>query len=253
MSLLWDGQREISCKVAKGGINMKKVVCLISGGLDSATVMGMMLAEGKVVIPRTFDYGQLHKREIESSRQVVSYYMDKFPEQVSPLEVVELSFLKTLGGSALTDQTLKVPTQREEKEMSKNIPITYVPGRNTILLSIALSIAEVKNADFIAIGVNAIDFSGYPDCRPEYIDSMNKIASLSSKRAVEGHPITILAPLLNMTKRQIILEGTELEVPYHLTWSCYQGGGKPCGECDSCKLRARGFEEARLKDPSLSS
>jgi len=232
---------------------MSNVVCLVSGGLDSATVLGLMLAEGHYVFPRTFNYGQLHKRELESAQQVVWYYQRMFPAQLATLEVVELLFLKKLGGSALTDPTLAVPLQRTDGEISKKIPITYVPGRNTILLSIALSIAEVKNADGVAIGVNALDYSGYPDCRPEYIDAMNGVAKLSSKRAVEGRPITILAPLLHMTKRDIIVKGTEIGVPYELTWSCYQGGGKPCGKCDSCILRARGFEEAGLKDPSLSS
>jgi 7-cyano-7-deazaguanine synthase len=225
-------------------------VCLISGGLDSATVLGILLEQGYNVFPRTFDYGQLHRREIMSAKNIIQYYRRKYPSHLEAHAVVELSVLKTLGGSALTDSKLRVPVERPSSEMTEKIPVTYVPGRNTILLSIALSIAEVVDADVIGIGVNHLDYSGYPDCRPEYIEAFNQLARLSSKRAVEGHPIRIYAPLLKLTKSEIIKRGTEIGVPYHLTWSCYQGGGKPCGVCDSCILRAQGFKEAGLEDPA---
>jgi 7-cyano-7-deazaguanine synthase len=230
---------------------ISSAICLISGGLDSATVLGILLEQGYKVYPRTFDYGQLHKREIQSAKNIVSYYKDKYPGHLLPVGVVELGVLKTIGGSALTNHNITVPTQRDNSEMSSHIPVTYVPGRNTILLSIALSIAETVDADLVGIGVNHLDYSGYPDCRPEYIEAFNNLARLSSKRAVEGHPIRIYAPLLKLTKSEIIKRGTEIGVPYHLTWSCYQGGGKPCGVCDSCILRAQGFKEAGLEDPAI--
>ncbi len=217
-----------------------KAVVLLSGGLDSTTTLAIALNDGCEVYPITFRYGQRHNREIESSKKICEHYGLK-------LRIVDIN-LREIGGSALTDN-IDVPKNRSLEKISSEIPITYVPARNTIFLSIALGYAEVLNADRIYIGVNALDYSGYPDCRPEYIEEFNKLSRLATKRGVEGKPINIIAPLINMTKGQIIKKGMELRVPYELTWSCYEGGEKACGKCDSCILRLKGFMEAGEKDP----
>ncbi len=216
-----------------------RAVVLLSGGLDSSTVLAMAIDMGYEVHALSFDYGQRHSRELESAKRIAEYY--KVPHKIIKID------LRQIGGSALTDD-IDVP-ERSEEEIGGGIPITYVPARNTILLSYALGYAEVIDADAIFYGANAIDYSGYPDCRPEYVEAFEKCANLGTKRGVEGKPIKILAPIINMTKADIIRKGMELGVPYELTWSCYRGGKKACGKCDSCILRLKGFMEAGYEDP----
>jgi 7-cyano-7-deazaguanine synthase len=190
----------------------------------------------------SFDYGQRHRRELESARAVAkalgaaSHATMRVP-------------MGELGGSALTQGDLAVPTGRSEAEMGADIPITYVPARNVVFLSLALGLAEVRDADAIVIGANALDYSGYPDCRPEFFRAFQEAARLGTKRGVEGRPIRIEVPLQHMTKADIVREGLRVEAPLELTWSCYQGGLEACGECDSCRLRLKGFREAGVRDP----
>lgn len=218
---------------------MKKAVCLLSGGLDSSTAIAIAKDEGYELYALSFDYGQLHTRELNSARDLARYYGVK--EHV-------VYRLQNFGGSALVDRKMEMPVDRKEEEMT-DIPASYVPARNTVFLSIALGWAEVLDADAIFIGVNALDYSGYPDCRPEFIEAYQRMADLATKKGVEGGKIEIKAPLLEMTKADIIRKGMELGVPYELTWSCYKGGGKACGRCDSCLLRLKGFREAGYSDP----
>ena len=189
----------------------------------------------------SFEYGQRHSQELEGSRALAEHY--HLPEH----KIISLGFTDLLR-SALTDPTVELPEGREPDEM-QDIPDSYVPARNTIMLSIAVAYAEIIGADAIFIGVNALDYSGYPDCRPEYIEAFQRMANLATKRAVEGQPITIETPLLHLTKAQIIAKGMELGVPYRHTWSCYRGGEKACGTCDSCVLRLKGFSESGYEDP----
>jgi len=225
---------------------MEKAVVLFSGGLDSSSCLAMALDQGYEVFPLSFDYGQRHVVEIEKAELFFEHYKKKeaFKEQLHELFLFKLD-LRQLGGSALTDEGLEVADFRDEA----GIPSTYVPGRNTIFLSLALAYAEVVKADHIYIGVNAVDYSGYPDCRPEYIKAYQGMATLATKRGVEGRPVTIHTPLLHLKKSEIIKKGLELGVPYQLTCSCYRGEEPACGTCDSCVLRLRGFEEAGLEDP----
>lgn len=236
--------------------NRKKAVVLTSGGLDSTTCIGIALDQERSVYPLSVEYGQRHKRELKAIEDVVEYFRNKNVEslpyglvyRVSNLKRVSID-LTTIGGSALTDSSIEVPTDRDEKTMASDIPITYVPARNTILLSIALAYAEVIKADEIWIGANQVDYSGYPDCREEFLEQFEILGNLATKVGVEGSVLKIKAPLLNLTKAQIIKKGTDLGVPYHLTWSCYKGENKACGICDSCKLRLAGFKEAGSEDP----
>ncbi len=216
-----------------------KAVVLLSGGLDSSTVLAIALEMGYEVHALSFDYGQRHSRELESAKKIAKYF--NVPHKIIKID------LRQIGGSALTDN-IDVP-ERNMDEIEKEIPITYVPARNTILLSLALGYAEVIDADAIFYGANAIDYSGYPDCRPEYVEAFERVANLGTKRGVEGKPIKIIAPIIHMTKAEIIKKGMELGVPYELTWSCYKGGKKACGKCDSCLLRLKGFMEAGYEDP----
>lgn len=218
-----------------------RAVVLLSGGLDSATCLAMAIDLGYFCYALSFEYGQQHSRELDSSRALARHY------DLPGHKVVSLAFTDLLT-SALTDPDIDLPTGRNTDEM-RDIPASYVPARNTIMLSIAVAYAEVIGADAIFIGVNALDYSGYPDCRPEYIEAFQRVANLATKRAVEGDPVTIETPLLHMTKAQIIARGMELGVPYRRTWSCYQGGEKACGVCDSCVLRLKGFREAGVEDP----
>ncbi len=221
--------------------HIKKAVIILSGGLDSTTCMGMAKEAGYELFPITFDYGQRHRMEINNARSVAQFY------GVSErLHVIALDFLRTIGGSALTDDTIHVPTEGVQDE---EIPVTYVPGRNLLFLSIATSYAEVIGAEAIYIGVNALDYSGYPDCRPEFIEKVEEVIRSATKAGVSGHTIRIETPLIHMTKAEIIKEGMRLEVPYHLTTSCYNGHEEACGICDSCRLRLKGFEEAGHTDP----
>lgn len=216
-------------------------VVLASGGLDSTVVAAIATSECKSLTLVTFDYGQRHRREVEAAAAVANYYA---AEQV----VVKLNS-GAWGGSALTDPSIELPMARE---INSSIPPTYVPARNLIFLSVALGIAEARDADFVYIGVNTLDYSGYPDCRQAFIEAFEDAARLGLKRGVEGNPILIKTPLINMNKADIVREGIRIEAPLRLTWSCYAGGIAPCGTCDACVLRARGFSEAGVPDPALT-
>jgi 7-cyano-7-deazaguanine synthase len=223
---------------------MKPAVVLLSGGVDSATTLAIAKAEGYEVFALSFRYGQRHEIEIDSAEQVAKSL------GVSEHRVIDID-LRGFGGSALTD-AVEVPKKRGADEIASGIPITYVPARNTIFLSYALAWAEVIGAHDIFIGVNALDYSGYPDCRPEFIAQFEKLAHVATKAGVEGTRYQIHAPLIEMTKEQIIREGTKLGVQFSLTMSCYDPtpDGRACGECDSCLFRAKGFREAGMPDPT---
>ena len=218
----------------------KKAVVLCSGGLDSTTILAMAVHEGYECHTLTFDYGQRHRSELVSARRLSRLL------GASDHRVVHLG-LGAIGGSALTDDGIAVPEDEE-----KGIPATYVPARNTVFLSIALGYAEVIGARSIFIGVNAVDYSGYPDCRPEYIDAYAKMAALATRAAVEGNPPGIETPLMYLTKAEIIRLGLGLGLDYAKTVSCYQADdrGLACGKCASCRLRKAGFEEAGVEDPT---
>lgn len=227
-------------------VNKKRAVIILSGGLDSATCMGITKAQGYSLFPLTFDYGQRHLREIEQARLVAAHYGAD-----ENLKVVALPFLRDFGASALTDLNIEVPVVEgtSDEDQTDDIPVTYVPGRNLMFLSIAASYAEAIGAQAIYIGVNALDYSGYPDCRPEFIHKVQNVIDAGTKAGAEGVPIQIETPLLEWTKAEIIREGLRLKVPYHLTTSCYNGEEEACGECDSCRLRLKGFKEAGAVDP----
>jgi len=222
----------------------EKAVVLLSGGLDSTTTLAIARAAGFELYAMSFDYGQRHSLEIESARRVAkSMQVEK--------HLVAAFDLRAIGGSALTDQ-IEVPKERRAEEIASGVPVTYVPARNTIFLSFALAWAEVLGAKDIFIGVNALDYSGYPDCRPEYIEAFEKMATLATKAGVEGRmPLKIHAPLITMSKAEIIRTGLKLGVDYSMTHSCYDptAGGIACGACDSCRLRLKGFAEAGASDP----
>jgi 7-cyano-7-deazaguanine synthase len=223
-----------------------KAVVLLSGGLDSATVLAIAEQQGFAPYALSFRYGQRHAHEVEAATRIA---------QAHPVRqhVISQIDLRQMGGSALTDD-LAVPKKASADEIDDQIPITYVPARNTIFLSFALAWAEVLNAGDIFIGVNALDYSGYPDCRPEYIEAFQRMANLATKTAVEGTlPVRIHAPLITLTKAQIIQRGLELGVNYGLTTSCYDPdpAGRSCGHCDSCLLRLRGFAENGVPDPAI--
>lgn len=227
---------------------MPRAVLLLSGGLDSTTLLAHAIHHGFDVHAMTFRYGQRHASEIEAARRVASAYA------VRDHVIVDID-LRTFGGSALTSDA-EVPKDRPPHEMGEGIPITYVPARNTIFLSFALAWAEVLEAGDIFIGVNALDYSGYPDCRPEYIAAYERMANLATRGGVEGtNPIHIRTPLIALTKAQIIRHGLELGVDYSMTQSCYDpdASGAACGHCDACQLRLRGFAEAGVRDPALYS
>jgi len=219
---------------------MKNAVVLLSGGLDSATVLAMALKQGFNCYALSIDFGQRHHAELAASERVAQAI------GVHEHRVVKVD-MTGFGGSALTDKHIAVPLQPGE-----GIPATYVPARNTIMLSMTLAWAEVLNAQDIFIGVNAVDYSGYPDCRPAYIEAFERMANLATKAAVEGKEIQIHAPLMNMSKSEIVQLGSSLGVDYSLTVSCYQADeeGRACGLCDSCRLRRAGFEIAGVKDPT---
>ena len=218
----------------------KRAVILVSGGLDSTTVLAMAQSQGYACYTLSFDYGQRHRAEL--------YAADRVSHALGDVEhkLVKLN-LDSIGGSALTDMSIAVP-----EEETAGIPITYVPARNTVFLSIALGWAEVLGAHDIFIGVNAVDYSGYPDCRPEYIAAFETMANLATRAGVEGQKITIHTPLMQLGKGDIILAGIALGVDYAITVSCYQAteGGLACDKCDSCRLRRQGFADAGLEDPT---
>jgi len=219
---------------------IKKAVILVSGGLDSSTVLAIAKQQGFDCYTLSFDYGQRHRSELFAAAKVSDAM------QVMEHKVVSLD-LATIGGSALTDTNIEVPEYE-----TTGIPVTYVPARNTVFLSIALGWAEVLGANDIFVGVNAVDYSGYPDCRPDYINAFEQMANLATKAGVEGNKLTVHAPLINMTKGQIIQAGIKNGVDYSATVSCYQADeeGAACGVCDSCRLRKQGFIDAGVKDPT---
>lgn len=220
---------------------MSKAVILLSGGLDSTTVLAIAKSRGYDCYALSFDYGQKQRSELESSISIAK------KSNVIEHRIMKIS-LSDIGGSALTDQSIDVPKYSDSDE----IPITYVPARNTIFLSFALAWAEVVDCQTIFIGVNALDYSGYPDCRPEFIEAFENMANLATKQSVEGDRIQIKTPLISMTKAEIIKKGLGLGVDYSETTSCYDANtlGEACGECDACVLRKIGFENANVKDPT---
>jgi 7-cyano-7-deazaguanine synthase len=219
---------------------LKTAVVLLSGGLDSATVLAIARAEGWRCHALTVDYGQRHRAELEAARHVAR------AGGAAEHRIVSLD-LRIFGGSALTDASVEVPTVPSE-----GIPVTYVPARNTIFLALALAYAEVSQADAIFTGANAVDYSGYPDCRPEFVAAFERLANLATKRAVEGEPVSVAAPIIHLSKAQIVKRGRELGVDFSLTVSCYNADaeGRACGRCDSCRFRREGFEQAGVADPT---
>lgn len=217
---------------------MKRAVVLLSGGLDSATVLAMAREQGFECYALSVDYGQRHHAELAAAQEVARTLGAREHRVVS----IDLT---GFGGSALTDDNIAVP-----ESASNGIPVTYVPARNTIMLSLALAWAEVLQAQDIFFGVNAVDYSGYPDCRPEYVEAFERLANLATQAAVEGKPLTLHAPLLRLTKAEIIRQGMRLGVDYAITVSCYQADeqGRACGRCDSCRLRSEGFQSAGVPD-----
>ena len=218
----------------------KKAIILLSGGLDSVTVLAMAKQQGYAVYALSFDYGQKHNAELNSARKIAQDY------QLIEHKIISLG-LGSIGGSALTDDALSVPVTPQA-----GIPVTYVPARNTVFLSFALGWAEVLGAHDIFIGVNAVDYSGYPDCRPKFIEAFQALANVATKAGVEGHQIKIHAPLIHMSKGEIIQQGTKLQVNYAQTVSCYVASseGLACGECDACRFRQQGFVQAGVSDPT---
>ena len=223
----------------------KRAVVLLSGGLDSATVLAMAKAEGYDCFVLSFDYGQRSVTELNAAKAIAS--------SIGVIEhrVLRLN-LEDFGGSALTDHSLHMPEAETESIPESGIPLTYVPARNTVFLSLALGWAEVLDADAIFIGVNAVDYSGYPDCRPEFIKAFEQMAALATRQGVEGAPIRIKTPLIDLTKAEIIQAGVSLGLDYAQTVSCYQAdeAGRACGRCDSCRLRSIGFKDAGIDDPT---
>ncbi|MBD3290266.1 7-cyano-7-deazaguanine synthase QueC [candidate division KSB1 bacterium] len=224
----------------------EKAVILLSGGLDSTTVLASAKDEGYELYALSIRYGQRHQFELEAAKKIARYF------NVAQHLVLDIDMRK-IGGSALTDR-IDVPKSQNIDSMEKNnIPITYVPARNTIFLSFALAWAEVLNACHIFIGANAVDYSGYPDCRPEYIEAFEKMSNLATRTGVAGKHISVHAPIIHLNKAEIIRKGVELGVDFTLTHSCYDPSrdGKACGSCDSCQLRKKGFREAGIQDPTM--
>ena len=222
--------------------NTTKAVVLLSGGLDSTTALALARYEGRQCYALSFDYGQRSQVELAAAKRVAEHFQVK-EHRILPLD------LSSIGGSALTDKSIDVP----ETLTQSGIPVTYVPARNTIFLSMALAWAEVLDAREIFIGVNAVDYSGYPDCRPNFIRAFETMANLATKAAVENKTLSIRTPLIHLKKQDIIRKGHQLGVDYSLTVSCYQADmeGRACGVCDSCRLRKQGFEKAQIADPTL--
>lgn len=218
----------------------RKAIILLSGGLDSTTCLAKARAEGFECYALSFSYGQKHSSELSAATRIADLHKTKLHK------IIDLD-LASFGGSALTDDSIKVPIDETD-----GIPVTYVPARNTVFLSVALAWAEVLKADAIFVGVNAVDYSGYPDCRPEYIDAFQRMADLATKTGIEGHGVKIKTPLIDLTKAEIIKLGHSLGVDYSKTVSCYQADdlGKACGECDSCRIRALAFDKADIADPT---
>ncbi|MVN87021.1 7-cyano-7-deazaguanine synthase QueC [Deinococcus sp. HMF7620] len=204
----------------------ERAVVLLSGGLDSSTVLGLATRAGLACTALSFRYGQRHTIELERASQIAAHFGASH-------RVVDIN-IGAFGGSALTDETMAVPTGGTSAEI---IPPTYVPGRNTVFIAIGLSLAEAIGASTLHLGINAVDYSGYPDCRPEYLAAYQRLADLATKAGIEGHGAQLVAPLQHLTKADIVREALAVDVPVNVTWSCYQGGQEPCGECDSCRIR----------------
>ncbi len=223
-----------------------KAVILVSGGLDSTTVLAIAKSQGYECYTLSFDYGQRHRAELLAAEKL-SASMGSAEHKTISLD------LRTIGGSALTDDKIAVPDYQSTDEQESQIPVTYVPARNTVFLSIALGWAEVLGANDIFIGVNAVDYSGYPDCRPDYITAYENMANLATKATIEGQKLRIQTPLIDLTKAEIIQKGSSIGVDYAQTISCYQANndGHACGKCDSCHLRKQGFADAGVTDPTL--
>ncbi|MEQ1919620.1 MAG: 7-cyano-7-deazaguanine synthase QueC [Elusimicrobiota bacterium] len=224
---------------------MKKkgiAVVLLSGGLDSTTALYWAKSEYSSVVALSIRYGQRHVKELNAARAIA---------RAAKIQIHEVSLsLPWLGGSSLTNSSLRIPNMPLKKIGQGGIPSTYVPGRNTIFLSLAVSLADAVGASAIVIGANALDYSGYPDCRPPFINAFGVVAKRGTKRGSEGKPLKILAPLLRLDKKGVVRLAQKVGAPLRLTWSCYAGGARQCGKCDSCKLRAKGFSEAGLPDPA---
>ena len=221
---------------------MAEAIVLLSGGLDSSTVLALAKERGYEVIALTFDYGQKHKRELNSSRKMARHF--KAEDHI----IVPLN-LGDLLRSSLIRESMPIPENRTEEEISSGVPSTYVPSRNIIFLSIAASIAESRGAEVIFIATNSVDFSGYPDCTAEFISAFQRTLDIGTQAGREGRGIRIEAPILTKSKGDIVREAVRLKVPMEDTWSCYKGGVKACGKCDSCLLRLRGFSDAGIRDP----
>lgn len=230
------------------GDRQQSAVVLVSGGLDSATTLAIARHEGFACHALSFDYGQRHRIELDAARSVA--------KSLGAVEhIIQKIDLRAFGGSALTDD-IAVPKDRMPASAQHQVPVTYVPARNTIFLSFALALAEVRNAQNVFIGVNAVDYSGYPDCRPEFIKAYEHMANLATRAGTEGHHLRIHTPLIDLSKQQIISRGLDLGVDYSMTFSCYDPApaprtNQPCGHCDSCLLRAAGFKAAGVPDPAL--
>jgi len=220
----------------------KKAVCLISGGLDSAVTAFIAKKQGYDLYALSFRYGQRHEKELSCAKKITKAVGAKD-------HIIFNIDLQKFGGSSLLTSSSRQIKNHALNDIGKTIPSTYVPARNTVFLSLALAYAEAIDAVAIFIGANAVDYSAYPDCRPNYIRAYQHLANLATKRGVEGKPIRINAPLLHLTKAEIIKTGVKLNVPFGKTWSCYRGEVKACGHCDSCRLRLKGFQEAEVKDP----
>jgi len=221
----------------------KKAVVLLSGGLDSTTALYWAKTKGYSPVALAVRYGQRHHRELRAARAVA---------KAAGAPIHEVSFaLPWLAGSSLTNAKMKLPEIALAKIGRGGVPSTYVPGRNTIFLALAASLADAIGAEAIVIGANALDYSGYPDCRPPFLNAFSKVAKLGTKRGAENKPLKVLAPLLHLDKKGIVRLAKKVGAPLSLTWSCYAGGWRPCGRCDSCQLRAKGFREAGAEDPAL--
>lgn len=218
---------------------MPGAVVLLSGGLDSTTTLAQAIADGCTVTALSFRYGQRHTKELVSAANVAEFFGVKHV-------IVDLDL--SMFRSALTRPELDVPENRDESQMGQDIPITYVPARNIIMMSVAAGLCESVDADRIYIGANNVDYSGYPDCRPEFFEAFQQMIAVGTKCGVEGNPIKIMTPILRLSKADIVRLGKKLGAPLHLTWSCYEGGEKACGRCDSCQLRLNGFRDAGYKD-----
>src|SRR3989338_5525506 len=225
-------------------LKKRLAVCLFSGGLDSTTTLYFAIQDQYTLLALTINYGQIHAKELESAKRIARHL--KVEHQVVSIQL-------PWWGSALLDSKMAIPENRSLAQMSKGIPNTYVPARNTIFLSLSASFAEARGAEAIFIGANALDYSGYPDCRPEYFRAFERLLEQGTKCGVEGKVIMINAPLVHLKKSEIIKLAVQLGVPLEWTWSCYKGNDAPCGVCDSCIFRAKGFQEAGIQDPALIS